>query len=100
MEDELEYLRRAVALKHAAVVAAREALIQALGDQMCGCGKGPSPEDIRTFELAQQAEADAKEQLQRYLFARSQQVIDQARRAAERPSATLDQQSADLRSGA
>ena len=100
MAKELEYLQGVVALKHADVVAAREALIEALGDRMCGCAKGPSPQDIQTFELAQQAEADAKEQLQRYLVARSQEVIDQARRAAERPEANLDQQPADLRSSA
>ena len=100
MAEELEYLQRDIALKHAAVVAAREVLIEALGDRMCGCKKGPAPEDIKTFELARQAEAEAKEQLGRYLVACSQEVIDQARRAAERPGANLDQQPADLRSSA
>ena len=92
MGEQLELLRRDVALKHASVVAAREVLIEALGERMCGGGSGPSAEETRAFELAQQVEAEAKEELQRYLVARSQEVIEQARRAGtERPSATVGQ---------
>ena len=79
MSEQLESLRRDIELRHAGVVAARETLIEALGDKMCGFGQGPSPEDIRAFKLAQQAEADAKAQLERYLVACSQEVIEHAR---------------------
>ncbi|RZL96830.1 MAG: hypothetical protein EOP82_00035 [Variovorax sp.] len=71
----MELLRQDIALRHAAVVAARAVLIEALGDRMCGCGKGPSPEDIKSFELAQQAETTAKAQLERYLVACSDPLV-------------------------
>lgn len=79
MEQRLEFLRRDVALRHAAVVAARELLIEALGERMCGGGRGPTPAEVKTFERARQAEAEARAQLERYLVARSQELIEQAR---------------------
>jgi hypothetical protein len=50
VEQRLEFLRRDVALRHAAVVAARELLIEALGERMCGGGQGPAPAEVETFE--------------------------------------------------
>ena len=93
MEQQLELLRREIALRHAAVVAAREALIEALGERMCGEGNGPSAADVNKYELARKAEADARAQLERYLVTRSQELIEQARcmaperrtRSRERP---------------
>ena len=58
--DHLEALRREVDVAHAAVVALRENLIEAMGDGMCGDGGGPSRVDLQSFEEAVQSEANAK----------------------------------------
>jgi hypothetical protein len=72
---QLELLRQKIASLHAKVVAARESLIEATGDHMCG-GDCPSPQLLEAYDEALQAEARAKAVLQRYLAKASRQTIE------------------------
>ncbi|MEJ8827052.1 hypothetical protein WKW80_34515 [Variovorax humicola] len=88
MEEQLDELHRNLAFWHAAVVTAREVLIEALGARMCGSGDGPSPEDIKAFEMASQEEASAKTKLESFLVvARSKEAIERARGSGSARSA-------------
>jgi hypothetical protein len=53
----LEKLQARLTVSRTAVRVARENLIEALGDHMCGSGGGPTPEDLRALALASSREA-------------------------------------------
>ncbi|MBU1360360.1 MAG: hypothetical protein KKC79_09825 [Gammaproteobacteria bacterium] len=72
-------MHRQLAALRADVVAARDRLIEALGDHLCGSGAGPAPLALQKFKTARIAEADAKARLRRYLFVQSLKVIERAR---------------------
>ncbi|WP_143684857.1 hypothetical protein [Variovorax sp. KK3] len=67
-EAELERLRLALHSSHGAAAAWREQLIEALGDHMCGSGRGPTPEDIRGLLCLEEAEQMALERYARFLL--------------------------------
>ena len=46
----------------------REQLIEALGDHLCGCGTGPSSEDITTYAEMREAAEEAAEAFARMLI--------------------------------
>ena len=81
--DRLELLREKLALLHAQVVAARQVLIEAAGDRICG-GGCPSPELLESYEEALRAESRVKALLERCAANDSRQAIEKARTNAGR----------------
>lgn len=82
--QQLDALRAQVASRRAALVVAREKLIEALGDRMCGSGSGPSPGDIKNFEQLQKGAAEADRALERFLLDRARSSVKNAQRGVHR----------------
>ncbi len=81
--QQLEVLRAQVASRRAALVVAREKLIEALGDRMCGSGTGPSRRDIKEFDQLRKEAADADRVLERFLLDLARNTVIKAQRGGQ-----------------
>jgi len=80
-KGDLIRLRRDVVRTRLAFNAAREELIEAAGDWICGSGSAPSPEDLRMLEDLYQAHQNAEARYLACITAVSESVVAQAQRA-------------------
>ncbi len=65
--NRLKELRASLSASHAAVTLAREDLIEALGDRMCGSGDGPTPQQLEVLAAARRREAVARRDMARFV---------------------------------
>ncbi len=84
--DKLVKLRRAVIDDRRALAAAREQLIEALGNWLCGAGAPPSPEETEALEALYAAHRATQARHAAYIASVAEEVIAQAqgRRAVDR----------------
>ncbi len=75
----LEELIASLSSSHAAVTLARENLIEALGDRMCGSGTGPTPQDDEVLAAARRREAVARRDMARFVATLARKFIDRVR---------------------
>ncbi|MEJ7686377.1 MAG: hypothetical protein WKG52_04925 [Variovorax sp.] len=84
--DKLVRLHRAVIEDRRALGAAREQLIEALGDWLCGSGAAPTPEDIEALEALHREHSVAQARHAAYIAGIAEELVARARgsRPAER----------------
>ena len=75
----LDELSASLSSSHAAVQFARENLIEALGDHMCGNGDGPTPQDLEALAAARRIEAMARVDIARFVAALAGKLIERIR---------------------
>lgn len=83
--NRLKELRASLSASHAAVRLAREDLIEALGDRMCGSGDGPTPQQLEVLAAARRREAVARRDMARFVATLARKYIDRMRSRGRPP---------------